>query len=50
MVVILGLIEGLEWSGIHDFASSLTTPAFDDEYYEEGQKNRDIFEGHYKYR
>ncbi len=43
-------IVDLKWSGIYDFASSLTTPAFDDEYYEEGQKTRDIFEGHYKYR
>jgi Fe-S cluster assembly protein SufB/Fe-S cluster assembly protein SufD len=43
-------IIDLKWSGIYDFASSLTIPAFDDEYYEEGQKTRDIFEGHYKYR
>lgn len=43
-------IVDLKWSGIYDFASTLTTPAFDDEYYEEGQKTRDIFEGHYKYR
>ncbi len=43
-------IVDLKWSGIYDFASSLTIPAFDDEYYEEGQKTRDIFEGHYKYR
>ncbi len=43
-------IVDLKWSGIYDFASSLTTPAFDDEYYEEAQKTRDIFEGHYKYR
>ena len=43
-------IIDLKWSGIYDFASSLTVPAFDDEYYEEGQKTRDIFEGHYKYR
>jgi Fe-S cluster assembly protein SufB len=43
-------IIDLKWSGIDDFASSLTVPAFDDEYYEEGQKTRDIFEGHYKYR
>jgi len=43
-------IIDLKWSGINDFASSLTVPAFDDEYYEEGQKTRDIFEGHYKYR
>ncbi|MGA8857511.1 MAG: Fe-S cluster assembly protein SufD, partial [Candidatus Bathyarchaeia archaeon] len=39
-------IIDLKWSGIYDFASSLTVPAFDDEYYEEGQKTRDIFEGH----
>ena len=43
-------IVDLKWSGIFDFAASLTIPAFDDEYYEEGQKTRDIFEGHYKYR
>ncbi len=43
-------IIDLKWSGIYDFTSSLTIPAFDDEYYEEGQKTRDIFEGHYKYR
>ena len=43
-------IIDLKWSGIYDFASTLTVPAFDDEYYEEGQKTRDIFEGHYKYR
>jgi len=43
-------IIDLKWSGIYDFASSLAIPAFDDEYYEEGQKPRDIFEGHYKYR
>ena len=43
-------IIDLKWSGIYDFASSLTIPAMDDEYYEEGQKTRDIFEGHYKYR
>ena len=43
-------IIDLKWSGIYDFASSLTIPAFDDEYYEEGLKTRDIFEGHYKYR
>jgi Fe-S cluster assembly protein SufB/Fe-S cluster assembly protein SufD len=43
-------IIDLKWSGVYDFASSLTIPAFDDEYYEEGQKPRDIFEGHYKYR
>ena len=43
-------IIDLKWSGIYDFASSLTVPASDDEYYEEGQKTRDIFEGHYKYR
>jgi Fe-S cluster assembly protein SufB len=43
-------IIDLKWSGIYDFASSLIVPAFDDEYYEEGQKTRDIFEGHYKYR
>jgi Fe-S cluster assembly protein SufB len=43
-------IIDLKWSGIYDFASSLTVPTFDDEYYEEGQKTRDIFEGHYKYR
>ena len=43
-------IIDLKWSGIYDFASSLTIPASDDEYYEEGQKTRDIFEGHYKYR
>jgi FeS assembly protein SufD len=43
-------IVDLKWSGIYDFNSILTIPAFDDEYYEEGQKTRDIFEGHYKYR
>src|SRR5208337_2569164 len=43
-------IVDLKWSGIYDFASSLNVPAFDDEYYEEGYKTRDIFEGHYKYR
>ena len=43
-------IIDLKWSGVYDFASSLTVPAFDDEYYEEGLKTRDIFEGHYKYR
>jgi FeS assembly protein SufD len=44
-------IIDLKWSGIYDFAASLTTPAFDDEYYEEeAHKPRDIFEGHYKYR
>ncbi len=43
-------IVDLKWSGIYDFDSSLTTPALDDEYYEEGQKTHDIFEGHYKYR
>jgi Fe-S cluster assembly protein SufB/Fe-S cluster assembly protein SufD len=43
-------IIDLKWTGIYDFASSLTIPTFDDEYYEEGQKTRDIFEGHYKYR
>jgi FeS assembly protein SufD len=43
-------IIDLKWSGIYDFNSILTVPAFDDEYYEEGQKTRDIFEGHYKYR
>ena len=43
-------IIDLKWSGIYDFASSLTIPASEDEYYEEGQKTRDIFEGHYKYR
>ena len=43
-------IIDLKWTGIYDFASSLTIPALDDEYYEEGQKTRDIFEGHYKYR
>jgi Fe-S cluster assembly protein SufB/Fe-S cluster assembly protein SufD len=43
-------IVDLKWSGIYDFNSSLTTPALDDEYYEEGQKTHDIFEGHYKYR
>lgn len=43
-------IIDLKWSGIYDFESALTTPAYDDEYYEEGQRTRDIFEGHYKYR
>lgn len=43
-------IVDLKWSGIHDFAASLTIPAIDDEYYEETQKTHDIFEGHYKYR
>ena len=43
-------IVDLKWSGIYDFRESLKTPAFDDEYYEEGHKTQDIFEGHYKYR
>ena len=43
-------IIDLKWSGVHDFTASLTIPAIDDEYYEEGQKTHDIFEGHYKYR
>jgi len=43
-------IIDLKWTGIYDFDASLTIPAIDDEYYEEGQKTRDIFEGHYKYR
>lgn len=43
-------IVDLKWSGINDFKASLTTPAFDDDYYEEGHKTQDIFEGHYKYR
>jgi Fe-S cluster assembly protein SufB/Fe-S cluster assembly protein SufD len=43
-------IVDLKWSGVYDFAASLKTPAFDDEYYEEGHKTQDIFEGHYKYR
>lgn len=44
-------IIDLKWSGIQDFDSSLKTPAFEDEYYEEeAQKPRDLFEGHYKYR
>jgi FeS assembly protein SufD len=43
-------IIDLKWNGIHDFEASLTIPAIDDEYYEEGLKTRDIFEGHYKYR
>jgi len=43
-------IVDLKWSGIYDFTASLKTPAFDDEYYEEGHKTQDIFEGHYKYR
>jgi len=43
-------IIDLKWTGIYDFYASLTIPAIDDEYYEEGQKTRDIFEGHYKYR
>ena len=43
-------IIDLKWSGIHDFAVTLTIPAIDDEYYEETQKTHDIFEGHYKYR
>jgi Fe-S cluster assembly protein SufB len=43
-------IVDLKWSGIYDFSASLKTSAFDDEYYEEGRKSQDIFEGHYKYR
>jgi len=43
-------IIDLKWSGIHDFTTTLTVPAIDDEYYEEAQKKHDIFEGHYKYR
>jgi Fe-S cluster assembly protein SufB/Fe-S cluster assembly protein SufD len=43
-------IVDLKWSGIYDFAASLKTPAFDDDYYEEGHQTKDIFEGHYKYR
>jgi Fe-S cluster assembly protein SufB/Fe-S cluster assembly protein SufD len=43
-------IVDLKWSGIYDFAASLKTPAFDDDYYEEGHKTQDMFEGHYKYR
>ncbi|MGA2459807.1 MAG: Fe-S cluster assembly protein SufD [Candidatus Bathyarchaeia archaeon] len=44
-------IVDLKWSGIYDFSASLTTPAYDDEYYEEEtRKTKDIFEGHYKYR
>jgi FeS assembly protein SufD len=44
-------IIDLKWSGIYDFASSLKTPEYEDEYYEEeAHKARDIFEGHYKYR
>ena len=43
-------IVDLKWAGINDFTASLKTPAFDDEYYEEGHKTQDIFEGHYKYR
>jgi FeS assembly protein SufD len=43
-------IIDLKWNGIQDFNAVLTIPAIDDEYYEEGQKTRDIFEGHYKYR
>ena len=43
-------IIDLKWTGTYDFDASLTIPAIDDEYYEEGQKTRDIFEGHYKYR
>jgi FeS assembly protein SufD len=40
----------LKWSGVQDFAASLTVPAIDDEYYDETQRPHDIFEGHYKYR
>jgi FeS assembly protein SufD len=43
-------IIDLKWSGIYDFTATLNVPAFDDEYYEEGLKTQDIFEGHYKYR
>ena len=43
-------IIDLKWSGVYDFAACLKTPAFEDEYYEEGHKTQDIFEGHYKYR
>jgi Fe-S cluster assembly scaffold protein SufB len=44
-------IVDLKWSGIYDFSASLTTPAYDDEYYEEEtRQTKDIFEGHYKYR
>jgi Fe-S cluster assembly protein SufB/Fe-S cluster assembly protein SufD len=44
-------IIDLKWSNIYDFTSSLKTPEYEDEYYEEeAHKTRDIFEGHYKYR
>ena len=43
-------IVQLKWSSVHDFNASMTLPAVDDEYYNETQKTRDIFEGHYKYR
>jgi Fe-S cluster assembly protein SufB len=43
-------IIDLKWSGIYDFSACLTPSALDDEYYEEGRKASDIFEGHYKYR
>ena len=43
-------IIDLKWSGVYDFAACLKTSAFDDDYYEEGRKAQDIFEGHYKYR
>jgi Fe-S cluster assembly protein SufB len=43
-------IIDLKWSSIYDFAACITGSPLDDEYYEEGRKTSDIFEGHYKYR
>jgi Fe-S cluster assembly protein SufB len=43
-------IIDLKWSGIYDFESILKARPFEDEYFEEAQKPRDLFEGHYKYR
>ena len=43
-------IIDLKWSGIYDFESYLKAQPFEDEYFEEAHKPRDLFEGHYKYR
>jgi hypothetical protein len=43
-------IIDLKWSGIHDFETYLKSRPFEDDYYDEAHKPRDIFEGHYKYR
>jgi FeS assembly protein SufD len=43
-------IIDLKWSAIYDFDSYLMTQPFEDEYFEEMHKPRDLFEGHYKYR